>query len=170
MIVFLIPIIVSAVLGLVGLFANWWFNFLEWNIVIVGIIVLAACVIATFIGSWWMRLVIIVALAIVMYIHGALDQRAYLTVRHKAEVQQIHKRYSDAATAERQRQLTANEKAQLEAAAEKEKQDADLASLRDQLTLLRSQAATDTHASELAINADAVRRINAFRLWGVPTQ
>ena len=164
MITLLLPAIVSAVLGLLGFAINWMFDLVEWNIAIVGIIALTACVIIAFMPHIWVRLLISVALALIMYIHGALDRQAQLVVEFKAKVEQIHGGYAAVSAEEKRRQQAVNDEAQQRAAVEKEKQDAELA-LRDQeINLLREQAARDAHAKRPAFSVDAVKRLNDIRL------
>jgi hypothetical protein len=165
----LIPGIVAAVLAAVGIGANWWFQFFDWQqLGTVAIPTVICCVTLAVITSPGTRMLAGVAMALGFYVLGALDRQAQLYEQFAETERRIHDGYAKAAMAERARQQEANLKAQQEAAASKEEHDNLSAVLRQQLADINIKAVNDVHAKACGLSSDAVRNLDSLRMFGRP--
>lgn len=163
-----LPYIIAAVASLAGLGANWWLDLTDWQTAVTVAVATLACVFVSTTGSPWSRLIISAIIGGALYIKGGIDKEARLLVEYEAEKVQIHNSYAAAHDAEQRRQRLANQAAQLAAEKAREQHDAELASLREQLSNAAAMAANDPHAKQPSLSLDAVRRLNAVRLRQQP--
>lgn len=158
------PYILAGLAALAGLGANAWLDFTDWQTAVTFGVALLACVYVASTKSPWSRLIIAAIIGVALYLKGGIDKEARLIVQHEADKQAIHLNYAEASREEQARQRKANEEAERAAAAAKEQQDAELASLQDQLARSQAEAAKDVQADTPSLSLDAVRRINALRM------
>lgn len=159
-----LPYILSGLAVLTGLAANAWLGFTDWQTAAVFSAALVACVYVAQTNSPLSRLGVTAIVGVALYLKGGIDADTRLSAVHEAEKSAIHAGYAISTEKERQRQAEVNDKALADAAASKERADAELASLRKQIEKLAGEAKSDVRADELSLSGDAVKRLNTLRM------